>query len=94
MGSVLRNVARDFQNVTHGSQLVGGLASVPRPWARLNRMYFDSSKNGVQTSMVGIERRVLCASTISTPNQREGHPGILGAGKQNAGEAGYISMAT
>jgi hypothetical protein len=45
------DLARDFQGVKHGPDLLRGLTSVPRAWARINSMYFD--KHGAQTIMVG-----------------------------------------
>ena len=47
------DIARDFLEVERPGELIRGLASVHRPYARLNMVHADSSRNRAQTLMVG-----------------------------------------
>jgi len=47
------DVARDFDGVTEPAPMLRSLASVHRPWSRLNLMHADAKRNGAQTLMVG-----------------------------------------
>lgn len=47
------DVARDFEGVSGGPQLVRSLGALPRAWARRNFVHADAQKHGAQTLSVG-----------------------------------------
>jgi hypothetical protein len=53
------DVARDFFDVERPEFVVRGLGPIRRPWARLNLVHFDPSRNGAQTLMVGSRSGVV-----------------------------------
>jgi hypothetical protein len=53
------DIARDFAEVERPGELIRALASVHRPWARLNLVHADASRNRAQTLMVGSKTSFL-----------------------------------
>lgn len=53
------DIARDFAEVERPGELIRALASVHRPWARMNLVHADASRNRAQTLMVGSKTSFL-----------------------------------